>query len=805
MLSDVRFAFRQLLKNPGFFFVAALTLALAIGATTSIFSAIDAVLLHPLAYPSPDQLVMVQENMQHYALFHIAPSAPEFEDLRKWSNSFSQIAAVIPGTASLTGNGEAQSLLSERMTASAFPLLGVKPVVGALFTESSEHAGNDHVVEISRALWIKHFGADSSIVGQKIELNGESYQVGGVIDPVLDYAVTADVWMPLVFSPQDIQPGSSRPHNVHVVARLKSGVTIQQARDEFRRISARFGEQYPNGYPARIGFSLDIVPLAERQAGNLRTPLLVLIAAVGALMLIACANVSNLLLARAMLRRKELSIRAALGAARSRVIRQLLTESLLLALAAGTAGVLLARYALYLYSQFGPLKLIHGSQPAMNGWVVGFSVSISIAASLIFGLAPAIDTSRTNLTDALKEGARGSSGSRRILRESLVAIEVAASLILLIGGGLLIRSFIRLANTSPGFRTQNVLTAQIALPAAMYGGLSPTDAQQARRAVFARSWLERVRALPGVRSAGASDLLPFTNAAGSSISIVNHPPDPNTPTQIAYQTRVTPGFFEAMGIPLLRGRDFTAADELSRYVVVDDTLVKKFFGNLDVLGQQISLPIARANFTIIGVCGSTKLRDLAAPAPARAYYFGPQVPIPVVTLTISTTGDPQTLITPIRRETAAIDRSLPIDFKTMEGVVADSLARQRFSIQLMSVFAALAALLAAVGIYGVLAYLVDQRRREFGIRVALGARAGDVIALVLRQGSIPIGFGVFAGIAGSLALTRLIKTQLYEVTPTDPLIFTAVTLGLILVALSAMLIPARNATRVDPLDALRQE
>jgi len=803
--SDLRYALRQLFKNPGFFIIAVLTLAIAIGANTAIFSAIDAVLLHPLAYEHPDQLVMVVENMQHFALFRIAPSAPEFEDVRQWSNSFSQIAAVIPGTASLTGDGQAENFLSERITASAFPLLAVKPVIGGLFSEANEHTGNDHVVEISRSLWIRRFGANPSIVGRKIDLNGESYQVVGVIDPIFDYTITADMWIPLVFTPADIQPGSSRPHNVDVVARMKTGLTIHQVRDEFRRISARFGRQYPAGYPSTTGFSLEIIPLAERQTGNLRTPLLVLIAAVGALMLIACANVSNLLLAKAILRRKEISVRAALGATRGRVIRQLLTESLMLSFAGGAAGVLLAFLALRLYAHFGPQNLIHGTQPRINGWVMGFSLLISIAASVIFGLAPAIDTSRINLADALKEGARGSSGGRRILREIMVATEVAMSLILLIGAGLLIRSFILLANTSPGFQTENVLSAQVALPASHYGGLGPTDEQQARRAVFTRSWLERVRALPGVHAVGASDLLPFSAAAGSSVTIVNHPPDPNAPTQIAYQTRVTPGFFQAMGIPLLRGRDFASGDELGHVAIVDETLVKKFFGNLDPLGQQMTLPIARANFTIIGICGPAKLRDLASPAPARAYYFGRQAPIPVVTLIISTANNPQALETAIRRETATLDGSLPIDFKTMRTVIADSLARQRFSIQLMSVFAALAAVLAAIGIYGVLAYLVDQRRRELGIRKALGAASGNIIGLVIRQGSIPVGTGLLLGIVGAFALTRLLKSLLYEVSATDPLIFAVFSAALSAVALIAMIVPAQRAARVDPLVSLREE
>ncbi|HLW75787.1 MAG TPA: ABC transporter permease [Bryobacteraceae bacterium] len=805
MLSDLRYALRQLLKSPGFFAVAVLTLALAVGANTAIFSAIDAVLLHPLSYPSPDQLVMVVENMEHYSLSRMAPSAPEFKDVAKWSNSLSQFAAVTPGNVSLYSDGQAEDLLSQRITASAFTLLQVKPVLGGLFSEENEHAGSDHIVIISRALWMKRFGADRSIVGRKIELNRETYQVAGVIDPILDYRATADVWTPLVFTPQDIEPGSSRPHNVDVIARLKPGVTLEQARAELQRVSKRFGEQYAANYPANLGFSLEPLPLSERQAGNLKTPLLVLIAAVGALMLIACANISNLLLARAMLRRKEMSIRAALGAARSRVIRQLLTESLLLAVIGGGAGILLALYALRLYTQFGPQNLIHGTQPALNGWVMAFSLLISIAASMIFGVAPAIDTSRTNLADALKEGARGSSGGRRLLRESMVAAEVAISLILLIGAGLLIRSFVRLANTNPGFRTENVLSAIVSLPASEYGTLTPTPEQHARRVVFIRSWLERVRALPGVVAAGSIDFVQFNGGIGSSIFVVNHPPDANAPTQVAYQSRVSPGYLQTMGVPILRGRDFTPADETGSYAIVDATLVKKFFGNLDPIGQQVSLPIPGGNFTVIGVAGATKFRDLAADPVPRAYYFGPHVAVPVVTLMIQSASDPTALTAAIRHETARLDPSLPVTFKTMEEIVADSFARQRFAIQLMAVFSALAALLAAIGIYGVLAYLVDQRRRELGIRKALGAREADVIGLVLRQGSIPVGAGVAIGIAGAFGLTRLLKSLLYQVSATDPLIFAILPIALLLVALLAMAVPARRAASVDPLVSLREE
>lgn len=800
MLQDVRYALRQLLKGPGFSIVAVLTLALAIGATTAIFSAIDAVLLHPLSYPEPDRLVTVTDTMQHFALRKIAASAPEYKDYLKWSTSFSQMAASSASNMSITGEGQAENLPSLRVTANAFAMLGVKPVLGTFFGEENESPGNDKVVLISRALWIKRFGAENSITGRTIQLNRESYRILGVIDPILEQRFTADVFLPLSFKAQEIEPGSSRPHNIDIVARLKPGITIAQAQSEFRRVAQHFIEQYPKSYFPQMQFSIDLDPLAERQAGNLRTPLLVLIAAVGALMLIACANISNLLLARAMLRRKEVSVRAALGAQRSRLIRQLLTESLLLSIVGGTAGVLLAWYALHLYTQVGPQNLIRGTQPAINGWVLTFSLLISVLASVVFGLIPAIDTSRTNLADTLKEGARGSSGGRRLLRESMVASEVAVSLVLLIGAGLLIRSFVRLANTSPGFRTENLTTAQVVLPSTGYREAS-------RSGAFIRGWLERVRALPGARSVASIDFMQFNGGAGSSIAVIGHPPDPNAPTQIAYQSRISPGYFQTMGIPVLRGRDLTPGDELGKppAALIDETVVKKFFHDMDPIGMQVNLPLPNADFTVVGIVGATKSLDLSGDPVPRIYYFGPQVPNQVVTLMIQGAGDPSGLTAAIRHEAAELDPNLPVVFKAVDGILADSLARQRFSIQLMGVFAAIAALLAAIGIYGVLAYLVDQRRRELGIRIALGARPGDVLSLVLRQGSTPVAAGLGIGLVAAFGLTRLLKSLLYEVSVTDPTIFASVSLGLVVVSLVAMWVPAWRATRVDPTEALRQE
>src|SRR5271167_78910 len=801
MLQDLQFALRQLLKSPGFSLVAILTLALAIGANTAIFSAIDTVLLHPLPYPDPGQLVIVQETLPRYSLHGIAPTAPDYTEFRRQAMCFTEIAAVTGAVATLTGDGQPEDIPALRITASAFPMLGVVPIVGGLFTTDDDQPGRDHVAILSEGLWTRRYGRDPSIVGKNIQINLETYRVAGVIRPIVDYRVAANIWMPLALAPSETVPGTRSPHNIDVIGRLKPGGTIQEARDEFRSIAALIIEQYPNQASMDRGFSVDLKPLAEKQAGDLKAPLLVLIAAVGALMLIACANVSNLLLARAIKRRREIGIRSALGASRLRVIRQLLTESLLLASIAGATGTLLALYGLRLYAQFGPTDLIHGASPSINAWVMGFSLFVSIAASVLFGLAPALETSRIDLTEALKEGSRGSTKGRRLLRESMVAFEVCASLMLLIGAGLLVRSFVRLERTSPGFRSENVLTAFVSLPVAQYR-------EPSQRANFARLVLERVRAIPGVRSASTIDFLPYNGGPGSGgVEIAGHPRNPNEPQQIIWQTRASPGFFETLGIPLLRGRDIAASDEQGSpgAAVIDEITAEKLFPNADPLGMQITVPLAGSTFTVVGVVAATKSRSLSAPPEPRVYYFGPQVPFGSLAIVMKTAYDPLALVSAVRREIAALDSNLPADLLTMDQILADSLSRQRFSIQLMAVFAALAGLLAAMGIYGVLAYLVDQRRREFGIRIALGARSVDVLALVLRQGLVPVAAGLIAGIAGALALTRLLKSLLYEVSATDPLIFGAVSVGLIAVSLAAMYIPARRATQVDPLEALRQE
>lgn len=801
VLQDIRFAFRQLVKSPGFTIVAVLTLALAIGSSTAIFSAVDAVLLHPLPYPDPDQLVIAGQNIKHYSLAKIASTPFEFVTFRKMATCFSQIAAVRGlGSATLTGGAEPESVVSAAVTANIFPMLGIKPIVGGLFSADDEQYGKGHVAIITAGLWRRRYGADPSIIGKNIEINRESYRVVGVIEPILEYRFRADVWTPLAFSPADLEPRNGLKV-IDVIGRLKTGVMLERAQAEFRGIAARMAEQNPIRYGKNMGFSVDLDPLAERQAGSLKMPLLVLMAAVGVVMLIACANISNLLLARATARRREVGIRTALGAARSRVVRQLLTESLLLSAIAGTAGVLLAMYGLRLYGRFGPPDLIRGAQPAMNGWVMAFSVLVSMAASVLFGLGPALETSSLNLTAALKEGSRGSSGGGRFLRESMVVAEVAASLILVIGAALLVRSFIRLERADPGFRPEQLLTVQIALPATLYK-------QPAQRLEFQNSLLERVASLPGVKSVAAAEYIPFVSGFGEGpFEIVGHPRDPSAPSPVVVQSRASAGYFETMGIPILRGRGITRADDRGALpvAVVDETLVKKYFTDRDPIGIEIQVPIPDVTCKILGIVGAVKYSDLAGMPLPTIYYSGPQLPSAKIGLAIKAERDPLSLVNPLRHEVAALDSSLPVATQTMQQALDDSLVRQRFSIQLMTVFAAVAALLAAMGIYGVLASLVDRRRREIGIRMALGARPADVLALVLRQGSLPVALGVALGVSGALGLTRLLTTLLYEVSATDPLTFTSVSSGLLAVGVLAMIVPARRASRVDPVEALRHE
>jgi len=803
MLQDFRFAIRLMQKNPGFSLVAILTLALAVGANTAIFSAIDALILHPLPYPHPEQLVSLNETLKKFNLIRIPVSALEYRDLRDMSKSFSYVAADAPGSFTMTGQGAAEAIPGVQITANVFSMLNVKPVVGGLFSQDQEQFGKHRVVVISEAFWKKRFASDPAITSKSIELNREAYRIVGVVRPILQYrGGNWDLFVPLAFQPSDLAPPMRNRKFVDVLARMKAGVTLQQAEADLASIASRLSTQYASAYPREFGFSLDAVPLASNVAGDLRTPLLVLIGAVGALMLIACANVSSLLLARAVLRRREMTIRAALGAGRARVVRQLLSESVVLAAAAAVLGLGMAAVVLRLYDAYGRGDVLRVSGLELNGWVAAFAVAISAAASILFGVAPALDAARIDLNEALKESSRGTSGSRRRLRQTLVGLEVAASVVLLAGAGLLTRSFVRLEQASPGFRAENVLTFQLVLPVTQYP-------EQPRRNAMFDAVLDHLRSVPGVLAAGAADPMPFTGGnQGSSIGIVGREENAGAPQPIAGIRRATPGYFEAMGIPLLRGRYFTAADTKGAppVALIDQGVVQRYFPNHeDPIGQKVTGGVEEPA-TIIGVVGAVKQLDLATPPQMAVYYPADQVSGFTVSVAIKTSSDPLAILPAARREVAAVDPNVPVARSaTMEQRLADSLARRRIAVELMNAFAVLAGLLAAIGIYSVLSYLVDQRRREVAIRMALGARSGQVIRLVTAQGAWPVAAGMLVGLAGAFAATRLLKTLLYDTSPADPLVFAAAVALLIAVALIAMAIPARRATTVDPVVSLRDE
>lgn len=800
-MRDVRFALRQLWRNPGFSVVIVLTLSLGIGASTAIFSVIDAVLLHPLPYRDADRLIEITKTFKRFGLVNGPASPLEYLDYRSMATNYSELVAIGSTSYTLTGSSAPESVTGMRISASVFGMLNVEPVLGNVFTPDAEQFGRNYVMVISEDLWRRRYGSDPLIIGTNVQMNQQSYRIVGVIHPLLRYRIAADVWTPLAFAPADLLPRNRGNMYLEVIGRLKVGVTIEQANAQIRGIAARLAAEYPTFYEKSSGYSLEVAPLARRVVGDLRTPLNILAIAVVVVLLISCTNVSNLLLARGIMRRKEISIRVALGAGKGCVIRQLLTESMLFALIAALVGVTIVLGGLHLLAKYGPDNLIRGSQPKVNASVLGFALALSIAASFVFGLLPSLEAARNDLSQAVKEVARGTTGGRvrRGMRELLVALEVAASLVLLIVTGLLARSFVNLERVSPGFNEKNVLTFQVALPITEYRQLS-------QAAAFQRTLVVRLRALPGVLDVGATDSLPLsgTQPAGS-FEIAGRPRSPSDP--LVGQFRATNGYFEAMMIPLLQGRHITAGDDQGTPLVaiINERFAKTFFPNEDVLGRKITNMWGQI-CTIVGVVGSVKQLDLAAEPTPSIYYSAYQFPSLSLSFAVKTAPAPLALVADARQELFSLDRNLPLArISTIEQRLENSLARQRLSIQLLMVLAGIGTVLAVIGIYGVVTHVVDQRRREFGIRMALGARRSDLLLLVLRQGLIPIAIGLGLGVGGALSVTRVMRSLLYQVSSTDPIMFVSISLGLAAVATAAMFLPACRASKMDPVESLRRE
>jgi putative ABC transport system permease protein len=806
LFQDLRYAVRMLFKNPGFTAVAVLTLALGIGANTAIFSVVNTVLLQPLPYKDPDRLMMVWEDDTKRGFPRDTPAAANYIDWRDQNQVFEGMAAIADASFNLTGVGEPERIDGRRVTANLFPLLGVEPGLGRAFTPEEDRPGAGRVVIISHGLWQRRFGSDANIIGSPISLNGESHTVVGVTPPQFQFpAREVELWVPMAFTEREAANRGN--HYLEIVARTKPGVTVEQAQAEMTTIAARLEQQYPD---QNTDLGAVVVPLHEHVAGDIKPALLILLGAVGFVLLIACANVANLLLARAAVRQKEIAIRIALGASRLRLVRQFLTESVLLAAIGGLVGLALALWGVNLLKAFIPENISQVKALTIDSRVLAFTLLVSLVTGLIFGLAPALQASSFNLNETLKEGGRDSSAGSRgnRIRSLLVIAEVAISLILLIGAGLLINSFVRLSNVDPGFRTDNLLTMQIVLPVQKYP-------DRARRSVFYTELVQRIEALPGVRSAAVTNWIPLVRQGDSIGFNIEGRPDPGRGKSPIVVTRVvSPHYFQTMGIRLLQGREFNEQDrsDSPRVIVINETMARRYWPDEDPTGKRITPGPADSRnpddwLTIVGVVNDVRQFELnAEPKPQmyisyiQAGFFAPRH------LVVSTQVEPRSLASTVRNTVWEIDKDQPVsNISTMEETLSESIARQRFSTLLLSIFAAVALALAAVGIYGVMSYSVAQRSSEIGLRMALGAQTSDVLKLVIGQGMRLAIVGVMIGLVATFGLTRLIESLLFGVSATDPLTFIVISLLLTTVALMACWIPARRAAKVDPMVALKYE
>ncbi|HLY18164.1 MAG TPA: ABC transporter permease [Bryobacteraceae bacterium] len=795
-MQNLRYALRTLTKSPGFAITAILTLAAGIGASTVIFTAVDAVLLHPLPYPDPANLVLVTKNMPKFELFKSDHSALDFIDYRNLSRSFSHIAALQTNSVNLTGSGDPLRVFGLRVSTTLFPMLGVQPILGRVFRPEEEQLGKDNVAVLGEGLWKSRFGADPHIAGTQIEIDTRKFTVIGVVQPVLQFMEQAQLYVPLAFTPAQLDPNARGHQNLDVVARLQPGMTVDRARADMKLVAARMTASLPVWYPPDWNIQLD--PLAAQVAGDLRTPLLVLLGAVGMVLLIGCVNVANLLLARATAREKEFGLRIALGAGRARIVRQLLTESLLLAAISGAAGVAIGGATLDAFARFAPPELLRWQAVSLSGGAVLFAASVAFVTCLFFGLAPALRASQ------LRPARRRRSSNR--LPSLLVVSEVALSVMLLAGAGLLLRSYALLWRTDPGFAPDHLLTARIALPPLQYR-------DPARITAFYTQLLSEMKALPGVVSAGAIDGLPFGGGGGGGDFQIVGRPWPTSEAVPDVQKRIAmPGYFETMRIALKKGRLFNAHDSAGapRVALVDESFARSFFPKGDAIGRHLlDARVGQAptdTSEIVGIVSGVKDRNLMNSPRPLIYHPALQAPRPFMNLAVRTTGDPLALVSALQQRVLELDRHLPVyKIATMEQNLSDSLMRRRFSMLLLAVLAGFALSLAAVGVYGVISYSVNQRVREIGIRMALGAEAGGVQRLILRQGMRPVLAGLAVGLLASLAAMRALASLLYGVTATDPPTFLAVSAVLLAISAAASAIPARRAAHVDPMAALRHE
>jgi putative ABC transport system permease protein len=801
---DLRYGFRTLLRNPGFCAVAILALALGIGPNTAIFTMVNAVLLKPLPVPEPDRVVMIWGTLLKSGFDQMPVSAADYLEWKKQARSFDQMSAAfaIPEFGlNVSGAGDPERVPAALASKEFLPALGIKTIAGRNFLPDEDRPGGPAAVLISNALWQRRFHSDPAAVGRTLTVDGIPRTVVGVVPHELGEMVAADLWLPTAINTNNPE---RQNHEFGVVARLKPGVTVAQARAEMAVIAGRLERAYP---ATNTGWGITLFPMAEMFTGRIRPVLLILLGAVGLLLLIACANLANLLLARAATREKEIAIRGALGAGRRRIIRQLLTESLVLAFAGGALGLVLAAWGVRLMRGVVPDMFPMLQHMSVDVPVLAFTFGISILTGLLFGLVPAWRASHTDLNTTLKEAAgrsESAGGSQRI-RGFLLASEVALAVLLSVSAGLLLRSFARVTAVDPGVRTANILTMNLSLPEVKYD--TPL-----KRATFYKNLIERLDTLPGVRSAGAVMILPLRVSILSfrigvnSFTIEGRPPVPQDQQPLADYRTATPGYFTTMGIALRQGRLFDQHDDqdAKRVVLVNEAMVRKHFAHENPLGRHI---VMGGPMEIVGVVADAKLYGLDAPVEPAVYVPHAQHPgESSMAVVVRTESDPAAMTTAVRREILKLDPEQPIsNVRTMETVLSDSLMLRRVSMLLLTVFASLALTLATVGIYGLTAYSVSRRTHEIGLRVALGASRSQILRLVVGRGLVTSLIGACIGVAAAFELTRGLSGMLYGVTATDPLVFAGVPLLLIAVSVLASYVPARKATCIDPLAALRYE
>jgi putative ABC transport system permease protein len=808
VIQDVRYAIRLCLRSPGFTAVAVLALALGIGANTAIFTIVNSVLLERLPFRDPPGIVVLWEEGMHRPGRANVLGPSQFLRWGDRATSFSAMAALVDTRANLTSGGEPEEVVLQNVTAQFFPILGVAPLLGRTFTDDENADPRSAVVILGYDYWQRRFGGDRGIVGSTIQLNARPQTVVGVMPQGFRLFIKqgslagkpSDMWSPYAL-PADARNFGGR--YLEAIARLKPGVSRAQAEVELKTIAGALAVETPE---RNKNWSAQVHTVRDELSGEYRRSLLVLAGAVAFVLLIACANVANLLLARGAVRQREIAIRTALGAPRRRVVRQLLTESLVLAMLGGAAGLLFAVWGVEFLVALSPVDLTNAGPVRVSDPVLAFTALVSLVTAIACGLAPAFEGSRADVQETLKDGARQSGGSvrHRRLRHAFVVSEIALAVVLLVGAGLMLRSFTTLRGVDPGYATGNILTLRLQLPGVKYRD----DNQRIR---FFHDVTSRIGELPAVQAVGAISYLPLTGlGAGTSFTIVGQPPPPPGQDYVTNVSVCDDGFFRAMNVPLLRGRMFTEREmrEKSNVVLISESLARTYFPVHDPIGKQLGIymtePIVPTE--IIGIVGDVKFQDLTVAPRPTTYWPHPQLAYGTMTLTVRTAGDPLALAPAVERTVRSLDKDQPVaDVRTMNQWVAKSLAQARFGSTLMALFAGLALLLAAIGIYGVMSYAVSQRTAEIGIRLAIGADRGDITRMILGNAARLSGIGLAAGVVLALALSRTVTSLLYETTGTDPVTFAAVVGVLAAVALAASYIPARRAARIPPVDALRYQ